>query len=418
MHMINISEMVTQTPQNLEAPHLLIVDDEPEKAIALKDYMERQGCMVSLAYGGEQALQIVQEERPDLVILDLVMPDMDGLAICQQLKQDSSLGYLPVIVVTDDHEKRKRLEVRLSGADDYLPKPVNEQDLFLRVLALLRTKGQLNYLITENQTLTNHLKEQNTELEKTLDHLRKAMQLANQAELLKKHITESVEHELRTPMLQIKSAVAILVEVVDDLSKDEKNHTVAQMATQAVGRMEELIHNISQLHLIENLKSAPFLVNDAIVQSIHSLRRSWARRHEIHRVKYQQGELKPVIADRRAVSRILFLLLDNALKFSPKESFVEIRTQEEQIDPERPRQVVVRVIDKGIGIPPEKLDRIFEPFFQVDTGTTKQFGGAGVGLATAQMLAQSMGIEVKVTSQPGIGSTFYFPLPVAQLDTY
>jgi signal transduction histidine kinase len=219
-------------------------------------------------------------------------------------------------------------------------------------------------------------------------------------------------------MLQIKSAVAILVEVVDDLSKDEKNHTVAQMATQAVGRMEELIHNISQLHLIENLKSAPFLVNDAIVQSIHSLRRSWARRHEIHRVKYHQEELKPVIADRRAVSRILFLLLDNALKFSPKESLVEIKTQEEQVDPESPRQVTVKVIDKGIGIPPEKIEKIFEPFFQVDMGTTKQFGGAGVGLATAQMLAQSMGIEVKVTSQPGIGSTFYFSLPVAQLDSY
>lgn len=418
MQTINTSEMVTPTPQNLDAPHLLIVDDEPEKAIALKDYMERQGCMVSLAYGGEQALQIVEEEQPDLVILDLVMPDMDGLAICQQLKQDSTLGYLPVIVVTDDHEKRKRLEVRLSGADDYLPKPVNEQDLFLRVLALLRTKTQLNHLIEENQTLTNHLKAQNAELEKTLDHLRQAMQLANQAELLKKHITESVEHELRTPMLQIKSAVAILVEVVDDLSKDEKNHTVAQMATQAVGRMEELISNISQLHLIENLKSAPFLVNDAIVQSIHSLRRSWARRHEIHRVKYQAEDLPPVIADRRAVSRILFLLLDNALKFSPKDSYVEIKAWEEQPGSEDTRQVVVSVIDRGIGIPPEKLDEIFEPFVQIDMGTTKQFGGAGVGLATAQMLAQSMGIEIKVKSQPKVGSTFYFSLPVAQLDAF
>lgn len=413
MHMINTSEMVNPTPQDLEAPHLLIVDDEPEKAIALKDYMERQGCMVSLAYGGKQALSIVHEERPDLVILDLVMPDMDGLAICQQLKQDASLGYLPVIVVTDDHEKRKRLEVRLSGADDYLPKPVNEQDLFLRVLALLRTKRQLNHLITENQVLANDLQERNVELEKTLAHLRHAMQLANQAELLKKHITESVEHELRTPMLQIKSAVAILVDVVDDLSKDEKNHTVAQMATQAVGRMEELIHNISQLHLIENLKTAPFLINDAIIQSIHSLRRSWARRHEIHRVNYQPEDLKPVIADRRAVSRILFLLLDNALKFSPKDSPVEIKTWEDNSN-----KIVVSVTDQGIGIPSEKLDKIFEPFFQVEMGTTKQFGGAGVGLATAQMLAQSMEIEIKVDSQPGVGSKFYFPLPIAELDAY
>jgi signal transduction histidine kinase len=360
-----------------------------------------------------QTLEVVYEDRPDLVILDLVMPDMDGLTVCQRLKQDAKLGYLPVIVVTDDHEKRKRLEVRLSGADDYLPKPANAQDLFLRVLALLRIKRQIEQLMVENQSLNVGLQERNEALQKTLAELQEAMRIATQAEMLKKHIIESVDHELRTPMLQIKSAVSMLVEVVNELSADEKNRIITSMVTQAVGRMEELIHNISQLHLIEHLKPATMLLNDAMTQSIHTLRRSWSHRHDVERVHYEIKDIPPVIADRRAISRILFLLLDNALKFSPEDSEVWIKTH---VGPNN--TVCVAVEDKGIGIPTEYREKIFEPFFQVETGTTKKYGGVGVGLASAQTLARSMNTEIVVESAPNKGSTFKFELPVADLKDY
>ncbi len=397
----------------VEAPHLLIVDDEPDKAIALKDYMERMGFMVTLAYGGQQALDMVYEESPDLVILDLIMPDMDGLMVCQHLKQDANLGYLPIIVVTDDHEKRKRLEVGLSGADDYLPKPVNGQDLFLRVSTLLRVKAQFDHLLAENRGLDENLQEQNEILQQTLADLRGAMAAAAQAEILKRQIIESVDHELRTPMLQIKSAVSILASVVTELSEDEKNHTVARMATQAVARMEELIQNISQLHLIEHLKPAPFILNDSITQSIHTLRRSWAHRDNVERIQTYLSDLPPVMADRRAVSRILYLLLDNALKFSADDSLVEVRTGQQDVD-----TIWVAVQDNGIGIAEEHHQKVFEPFFQVDAGITRKWGGVGVGLASAQMLAHRMGIEIHLQSALGEGSTFFFELSIARMQDY
>lgn len=408
------TNMAITTNDYLDAPpHLLIVDDEAEKAIGLKDYMERQGCLVTTAYGGKKALDLVYEERPDLVILDLLMPDLDGLTVCQRLKQDASLGYLPVIVLTDDSERRKRLEVRLSGADDYLPKPVNEQDLFLRVLTLLRIKRQIERLINENYALNHDLQERNTELNKTLEELRQAMARAGEAEILKRHIIESVDHELRTPMLQIKSAVSILAEVIKETSQDEKNLTVAKMATQAVARMEELIQNISQLHLFEHLKPAPMILGDAITLSIHTLRRSWSHRHDVERVKLYHQDLPPVIADRKAVSRILFLLLDNAMKFSDNDQPIEVRTKRYD-----DKTVWVGVIDYGIGIAPEHHARIFEPFFQVDTGSTKQYSGAGVSLAAAQILARSMNTEIEMESRQGKGSTFFFKLPIADIYNY
>lgn len=410
MNQPTTSSVLQITSDYLDAPHLLIVDDEPQKAIDLKNYMERQGCLVTVAFSGQKALEMVYNERPDLVILDLVMPDIGGLAVCQRIKEDASLGYLPVIVVTDNHEERKRLEVGVSGADDYLPKPVNQQDLFLRVLALLRTKRQIDRLIQENQGLDADLKARNEELQRALVELQQAMTTAAQAEMLKKHIIESVDHELRTPMLQIKSAVSILVEVVKELSVDEKNHTVARMAMQAGGRMEELINNISQLHLIEHLKLSPTLLNDAVTQSINSLRRSWSHQHEVSRIVLNDEPMPPVIADRRAVSRILFLLLDNALKFSPEESPVEIQMKQEG------DKVWVSVRDQGIGISAEHQQEIFDAFYQVETGSTKRYSGVGVGLALAQMLAEGMSTRIYVESEPGKGSIFYFSLPIADLD--
>src|SRR5690606_38851856 len=111
-------------------------------------------------------------------------------------------------------------------------------------------------------------------------------------------------------------------------------------------------------------------------------------------------------ADRKAVSRILFLLLDNAMKFSDNDQPIEVRTKRYD-----DKTVWVGVIDYGIGIAPEHHARIFEPFFQVDTGSTKQYSGAGVSLAAAQILARSMNTEIEMESRQGKGSTFFFKLP-------
>lgn len=395
---------------SVDGPRLLIAHTDMQRATLLKQYMERQGLAVCTVLGGQEAIATVYQDKPDVIILDI--PDLESLQICQGLKQDATLGYLPIIIVTEQHERRKELTARLAGADDYVSKPVNEQELFQRVMTLVRIKVQIDRLYTENQDLNHHLQDQNERLQQTLDELKTAIEAAKEAELLKKHIIESVDHELRTPMLQTKSAVAILVDVIRELSPDEKQDTVARMATQAVARMEELIQNISQLHLIDHIKLIPMIANDAVTQSINALRRSWAQRDKLERVRYTpQKNLPPVVGDRRAVARILFLLLDNALKFSPPDSPVDIHIDVNQ------DTLTFAVQDYGIGIPLEFHSRIFDAFFTIDRGTQKQYGGVGVGLASAQIFARQMNTEIFVSSKPNKGSTFYFNLPIADLNS-
>lgn len=396
--------------QPIDSPRLLIVHTDGNEANTLKQYMERQGLAVWIVDSGREAIDTAYTDKPDLIILD--MPDQESLQICQDLKQDAKLGYLPVIIITEQHEPRKELTARIVGADDYLPKPVNEQELFQRGMTLIRVKLQIDRLHAENQNLNHHLQDQNQRLQQTLDELQMAIEAAKEAELLKKHIIESVDHELRTPMLQTKSAVAILVDVIREQSPDEKQDIVARMATQAVARMEELIQNISQLHLIDHIKLIPMIANDAVTQSINALRRSWTHRDKLERIHYTpQKNLPPVIGDRRAVARILFLLLDNALKFSPPESAVDIHiTADEKV-------VTFAIQDYGIGIPLEYHNRIFDAFFTIDRGTQKQYGGVGVGLASAQLFARHMNTEIHVNSTPHKGSTFYFSLPIADLNS-
>lgn len=394
-------EMVPMS-ERTEAPYILIVDDDSGTAQHLQHYLERQGYRASTVFSGEKALHQIETQRPDLLILDLTLPDLGGWEICQTIKERSDYGYLPIIILTDVQEQRQRLAGMLSGADDYMAKPIVDKDLLIRVQALLRTKTQIDHLIRENQHLTNNLQERNAELEA-------ALLLASQTETLKSHIIESVSHELRTPLLQVKSSVAMLSDVIKEISTVERDHNIGRMATQAVARLEDLITNITQLHLIENLNLSPILLKDAVTQSLTLMRRSWSYQDQLDRVQQRIENVPPVLGHYRAVSRLLYILLENALKFSKEKIEIHIHQMDD-------KEVKIAVKDYGIGIAPEYHQQIFDTFFQIDKGSTRQFGGVGIGLSSAQMLARGLNTAVHVESEPTQGSTFWFILPIADLD--
>lgn len=386
------------------APHVLIIDADKNNVQQLDQYLRRQGFNLSHALTAQDARDFLAERSTDIILVDQNLPDSNSIALCQEIKQSPDIGYTPVIIMLDDPEERESMVTQLIGIDDFLIKPFHGRDLLLRIIALLRTKQHIDRLTLQNHELSEDLLAQTQAIEEL-------QQRSNQVELLKQHIIDTVNHELRTPMLQIKSAVSMLVDVINELSEDDKVITISRYATQAVGRMEELIYNISQLHLIEHIKLMPISLNDAISQAIHTVRRSWSQQDNIDRIEYHKLDASPyIVADRRALPRLLFLLVDNALKFSDKDQIVEIITanrDDEYID--------ISIKDYGIGIPKEYHERIFEAFFQVEQGTTKRFYGVGVGLASAQMLARSMETEICVDSSPGNGSQFTFSLRIAKL---
>jgi signal transduction histidine kinase len=386
----------------MEQPRILIADSDQSSAGAHQRYLTRQGYYARIASNGAALLADIPHFRPHLLLIDFYLQDMTGLEVTLRLRSDPRQAYIPVIITTAQpmHE-RMRLHGMLSGADDYLSKPVNQLELLVRVQALIRTKYQLDRLLSENRALLEDLAARNKELEGALLEVR-------EASLLKERIFTSVSHEMGTPMLQIKTALRLMQE---DQPSDRGR--LMGLADQAAGRLEGIIQNFADLARSEKLKIDPFILGETIESAVRNIERKSDR--EALKPERIQRQLPPkvplLLGDKRAVTRIITLLLDNALKFDPDHHpvviFARPAAQEERYE--------IGLRDQGIGIPPEHLTTIFEPFQQVDDSPTRRFGGSGLGLTLAKVLCDRMGSHLQVQSRPGKGSTFWFDLPTVTL---
>lgn len=224
------------------------------------------------------------------------------------------------------------------------------------------------------------------------------------AMILKDAIVHNVAHELKTPVLHCKSAVALLAE-------EMPQNRLVGYATEAVARLEQVVMNLSLLVDSINVSPGPVLVRDAINQALRGLRRSWEHKDSLERVEVRLPERLPaVLADTKGLAIVLQLLLDNALKFS-----TETVTVEAQLEGQSVR---VTIADRGIGIPSEALEHIFEHFYQVDTSSTRRFGGTGIGLSLVHLILDRHQADIEVASQEDVGSSFSFSLPVIDLQQY
>jgi signal transduction histidine kinase len=267
---------------------------------------------------------------------------------------------------------------------------------------LLRLKRRYQELWDQNAKLTDELAQRNFELERTLRESKEVV-------ILKDSIVRNVSHELRTPLLQVKSAVAMLAEDARAASPTGVS-VLADHATAATAKLESIVQNISQLAASLNVKLEPFRLSDAVNLATRQLSRQWASSGNVERIHIPDNDVPPILGDRGGVAQVLRQLLDNAIKFSPNGGPVKIKA--DQTD----TTVRISVCDQGIGIPEDQVERIFQAFYQVDSSSTRPFGGTGVGLAIVKLLLDGMGSNIHVESKPGEGSTFSFTLPLAGPD--
>jgi signal transduction histidine kinase len=356
---------------------------------SLRAHLQARGYTVVAASSGDKVISLVYEHHPYLLILDSDLPDKDSYVVCQTLKADKSLGFVPVLLMVDESKYVHDDDMDF-GPDATIFKPIDGDELLAWLRFLLRMKRQLDNLIRENQALS----------------------AASQAiEVLKSDIINNVSHELSTPLVQVKAAVALLAEDSTQNGTREQS-SMANMAQQAVARLEGAVDNIRQLAQTHNIKLGAVIVNEAVDLAIRHLERSWASRSARVRVEKRiDANLPLVLGDKRAMARLLQLLLDNALKFSADDTPVYVLAW--QIDEKR---VGIAVQDQGIGIEAAEHQRIFQAFYQVDGSSTRRYGGTGNGLALALLLANGMHTEIHLQSEPGKGSIFSFELPVANLD--
>ncbi|NWF68610.1 MAG: HAMP domain-containing histidine kinase [Chloroflexi bacterium] len=327
-----------------------------------------------------------QSEHPDAVLATPSSANLSFFERLHQLPHKRPLLALIVANVSDVPDPRV--------ADLLLPPIPRYFDALLSAFWHVQTEQQRAQ--KEKQALLDENK-----------RLKKEAQIASRSvdeiNLLKNAIVRTVSHELKTPLLQVKSAVALLAE-------DAKDNRLAEYATNATARLEGIVKNISQLadSLDLEMSTGPVLVREIVDYAIRNLRRSWERKDDIPRIRIDlETNLPTVQGNKLNLGIVMQLLLDNALKFSDGEVQVRACRAEDG--------VVISVRDDGIGIANDKLEQIFESFYQVDSSSTRKYGGIGVGLAIVRLILERHDVKISVESTPGAGSTFTFALPVAQI---
>ena len=252
----------------------------------------------------------------------------------------------------------------------------------------------------EHQAQINDLRAKTEQLEATQANQEQAL---SEIELLKNAIVRNVSHELNTPLLQVKSAVALIAEDVGKTS-------LVKMATQSTARLEALVKNITQLAVsLDEKDMAPLIVRECIGSAQRELRRTWESQADISRIQVGIApDLPLAYANRQGITTVIQQLMDNALKFSEENVEVSACAEEDLIH--------IAVRDYGIGIAPDKLEEIFESFYQIDSSATRTYGGTGIGLAIVRLILDRHNVSIHVSSVVGKGSTFTFSLPVAHLD--
>lgn len=375
-------------PPGLHEVTVLIADSDTRTTRSLRRALEGGGYSVLVTRSGRQALRTVYDRLPDVVLLASRLKGSSGAVICEEIKSDKNLEFLPVILLADEMPET----FYANGDSDLNPdavmiKPLDPAELATWLQIMLRLKAQFD-----------------RKLDRLADEMRRL-------EVLRSEIITNIAHELNTPLLQVKTAISLLAEDVRQSGTAEQAR-VADMATQALARLEHEIHNIRQLARTHDIQMGPVALVDSVQRAVRHLERSWKSREAVRRVENRiSPELPFVLADKLALARLLHLLIDNALKFSEPDTPVHVLAHE--LDD---GHVWVGVRDFGIGISPEEHDRIFEPFYKVDRSTTQVTSGAGSGLALAMLLASGMNLTIAIVSTPGEGSTFSFELLTADLD--
>ena len=361
------------TSLDLSGAKILLVDDNPENLKVLRQALEPEGYSILIATNGETATKLAENAQPELLLLDVQMPGIDGFETCRRLKKNASTRSIPVIFVTARTELESLIQGFQVGGVDYIAKPFHREEVLIRV-----------------QT---HLKIERLGREIQAGAERKARFLAN------------VSHEIRNPMTAIMGYLDLMLGgFAGELN--EKQHSHLNRIKHSADYLLNLVNDLLDLHKIEagyiDVNPSPFSIHALINTCCATLQTRV--KPQVNLIKDIQIPVENMIkTDEMLLRQIAMNLLSNALKFTDQGSVTISAELENNV-------LVLAVSDTGIGIPPESLETIFEEFQQVK-GANRKHKGTGLGLAITRKLSHCLGGIVGVESKLGQGSVFTVRIP-------
>ena len=393
---------------------ILIVDDNPNNLEVLAHILTEVGYQVSVAIDGETAIEQVEYHQPELILLDIMMPGIDGFETCRRLKANPLTREIPVIFLTALSDANNKVNGLSIGAVDYISKPFQSEEVLARINIHLKLYSLTRKLEQQKQLLEEEVKLRTVEL-------LAAKEAAEAANIAKSQFLANMSHELRTPLNAIIGYSEMLQEEAEDL--DQKDLIPDLKRIHGAGtHLLGLINDILDLSKIESGKVELYLetVNiSLLIREIIIMVRPLVEKNANVLVVDCADNLGYMKTDLTKVRQSLFNLLSNACKFT-KKGKITINVEKEyrksgKLNGEEQKSAILyilfKVTDTGVGISPERMEKLFQPFTQADASTTREYGGTGLGLAITKKLSRIMGGDIFVESEVGKGSTFTIILP-------
>jgi two-component system, sensor histidine kinase and response regulator len=347
---------------------ILIVDDAVDTVELLKKRLSFEGYDTGVAYDGEEAVRQVDEYKPDLIILDIMLPKIDGYEVCRRLKSRKRTKYIPILMLTAKGGVEDKVMGLDIGADDYFAKPFNYTELSARIRSLLSMKAARDALVAEEKA-------------GALDQM-----------------IGGVEHEIRNPLTSIGGLAR---RVHDSLAKGSPTRKYTEMIIKDVARLEKMIKDLIELKTAAMSYKEPTNLNDLILSGLGKYKQEIDDKD----IEVRTRLVVPapfVSADEEQLKLAFAHLIENAIEAMdapPRVIEISGRISDGLVE--------TRISDTGRGIPKDKIKSIFDPFF------TSKTRGPGLGLTLTLKIVQAHRGTLSVESEPGKGAAFTVRLPTA-----